>query len=131
MNIKPDLSGWDKLGNLAYLIVKWGLIIWLTWWIIWILAIATFWITVSRFADTPEGKAIYDNNPYNHMSNGRIDPEWQKTHPIPTDAPPVETYGPPPAPVDGYSPAPSGGSDYSGECDPNDPTDPRCLPRSE
>lgn len=42
------------------------------------------------YARTPEGQKIIDENPYNHMQDGRIDPEWQKKHPIKPEPEPRE-----------------------------------------
>lgn len=114
-------SGWNKLGNLIWFIVKWGLIAWFAYWLLWGVIVYSLFKGVMNEANTPEGQQIIEDNGYNHIGpDGMLDPEWVKRQEQKRKASePTKDF------------APSGGSDYTGECDPNDPTDPRCLPSAE
>jgi hypothetical protein len=107
MSDKPVKSDTDKLAGLVYFIIKWAFILWLTYWILWGVVAYSIINAAMHEARTPEGQEIINNNPYNHMHDGQIDPEWQRTHPTPADAPPVETPEPAMAPA---APASPGGN---------------------
>ena len=105
MSDKTSLSGWDKLGNLVYFAVKWIIILYVAYYLL--IGLAIGWmISVAR---SPEGQKQIEENPYNN--------------------PPATDGVAPAKPASNQDFSPSGGSDYSGKCDPNDPNDPRCLPK--